>query len=79
MRLPGSAAASESLGAYARGRLAESAFFADLSVCGKHWRTTQRRIPSLTEAARMEIWEHVTFWDDSISQFLPRGVSSRPE
>ena len=55
MRLPGSAAASESLGAYARGRLAESAFFADLSVCGKHWRTTQRRIPSLTEAARMEI------------------------
>lgn len=36
MQLPGSTAAAESLGAYARDRLAESAFFADLSASRAH-------------------------------------------
>ena len=27
----------------------------------------------LIEAARMEIWEHITFWDDVYSSFLPAG------
>src|SRR5215468_11252834 len=36
MQLPGSAAASESLGGYARDRLAESVFFSDLSAGRAH-------------------------------------------
>jgi hypothetical protein len=75
-----SRAVSESLESYAGDLYAESTFFSALeffSLLGEEearysramWRAIirgRRRADAerLVEAARLEIWEHITFWDD---------------